>query len=101
MEFLYKIFDTGSRFNKQIDNTEIPDYLTKNLSSIFDLRPYQQKAYSRFIYFFNNGFYDKQAKPYQLMFNMATGSGKTMIMAGLILYCIVIVCFVDAFTYAK
>jgi len=86
MEFLHKIFDTGSRFNKQIDNSEIPDYLTKNLSPIFELRPYQQKAFSRFIYFINNGFDDKQVMPYQLMFNMATGSGKTMIMAGLILY---------------
>ena len=57
-----------------------------NLSSIFELRPYQQKVFSRFIYFINNNFDDKQSKPYQLMFNMATGSGKTMIMAGLILY---------------
>ncbi len=86
MEFLYKEFDTGSRFDKRIDNTEIPDYITRNLNSVFELRPYQQKAFSRFIYFINNGFDDKQGKPYQLMFNMATGSGKTLIMAGLILY---------------
>ena len=86
MDFLYNIFDTGSRFNEQINNTEIPESIIKNLSPIFKLRPYQHKAFSRFLYFFNNGFDDKQAKPYQLMYNMATGSGKTMIMAGLILY---------------
>jgi len=86
MEFLHKSFDTGSKFNKQIDNSEIPDYVVNNLSNIFELRPYQQKAFSRFIYFINNDFDDKQNKPYQLMYNMATGSGKTMIMAGLILY---------------
>jgi len=86
MEFLHKSFDIGSKFNKQINNSEIPDYVVNNLSSIFELRPYQQKAFSRFIYFINNNFDDKQNKPYQLMYNMATGSGKTMIMAGLILY---------------
>ena len=87
MEFLHKIFDTVSGFDKRIDNSEILDYLTKNLSPIFEARPYQKKTFSRFIYYFeNDSFEGKQAKPYQLMFNMATGSGKTMIMAGLILY---------------
>jgi len=87
MEFLYKELNTGSKHNKRIDNTEIPDYITKNLSQIFETRPYQKKAFSRFIYYLeNDNFEDKQNKPYSLMFNMATGSGKTMIMAGLILY---------------
>ncbi len=87
MEFLYKELNTAVKFDKRIDNTEIPDYITKNLSNIFELRPYQKKAFSRFIYYLeNNNFEDKQNKPYSLMFNMATGSGKTMIMAGLILY---------------
>ena len=87
MDFLHKILDTVSGFDKRIDNTEIPDYITKNLSQIFETRPYQKKAFSRFIYYLeNDNFEDKQNKPYSLMFNMATGSGKTMIMAGLILY---------------
>ena len=86
MEFLYKDLDSGSKFNRLIDNTEIPDFIINNLNPGFELRPYQSKAFSRFIYYFNNDFDSKQTKPFQLMFNMATGSGKTMIMAGLILY---------------
>lgn len=84
MEFLYKELDTASKFG--IIKKEIPDFITNNLSPIFEARPYQVEAFSRFIYFLNNDFDSKQNKPYQLMFNMATGSGKTMIMAGLILY---------------
>ncbi|MBV5343635.1 DEAD/DEAH box helicase family protein, partial [bacterium] len=86
MEFLHKKLDSGSEFNRIIDNTEIPDYILSNLNSKFELRPYQNKAFSRFFYFFENDFDSKQSKPYQLMFNMATGSGKTLMMAGIILY---------------
>jgi type III restriction enzyme len=86
MDFLYKKLDSGSEFNSIIDNTEIPSNIINNLNSNFELRPYQNKAFSRFIYFFNNNFDSKQNKPYQLMFNMATGSGKTLMMSGLILY---------------
>lgn len=84
MEFLYKELDTASKFG--VIKKEIPDFITNNLSPIFEARPYQVEAFSRFIYYLNNDFDSKQNKPYQLMFNMATGSGKTMIMAGLILY---------------
>lgn len=38
------------------------------------------------VYFLNNDFDGKQPRPYHLLFNMATGSGKTMIMAGAMLY---------------
>ena len=84
MEFLYKELDTASKFG--VIKKEIPDFITNNLSPIFEARLYQVEAFSRFIYYLNNDFDSKQNKPYQLMFNMATGSGKTMIMAGLILY---------------
>jgi type III restriction enzyme len=84
MEFLYKELDTASKFG--VIKKEIPDFISNNLSPIFEARPYQVEAFSRFIYYLNNDFDIKQNKPYQLMFNMATGSGKTMIMAGLILY---------------
>lgn len=84
MEFLYKELDTASKFG--LIKKEIPDFVTNNLSPIFEARPYQVEAFSRFIYYFEKGYDGMQNKPYQLMFNMATGSGKTMIMAGLILY---------------
>ena len=38
------------------------------------------------VYFLSNDFDGKQPRPYNLLFNMATGSGKTMIMAGAMLY---------------
>ncbi len=46
-------------------------------------RPYQIEAFKRFCYYFERG---KKTKPIHLLFQMATGSGKTHIMAGLMLY---------------
>ena len=66
-------------------NTEIPDYLTDNLNPKFELRTYQEEAFARFFLCFENNFEGKET-PLHLLFNMATGSGKTLIMAGLILY---------------
>jgi type III restriction enzyme len=62
----------------------VPDYITNNLSPSFELRPYQKEAFSRFIYYNNNT--KLKQYPAQLLFHMATGSGKTLIMAGLALY---------------
>jgi type III restriction enzyme len=62
----------------------VPDHIINNLSSTFELRSYQKEAFSRFIYYNNNAKLKKY--PAQLLFHMATGSGKTLIMAGLILH---------------
>ena len=64
---------------------EIPDSITRNLNPAFEIREYQEEAFARFIHCFNKDFPDKEM-PLHLLFNMATGSGKTLIMAGLILY---------------
>ena len=64
---------------------EIPDSITQNLNPNLPLRDYQNEAFSRFIFCFDNSPFGLQ-KPLHLLFNMATGSGKTLIMAGLILY---------------
>ena len=64
---------------------EIPDFLKVNLNRKFELRPYQLEAFSRFIHCLNNEYPGKE-HPLHFAFNMATGSGKTLIMAGLILY---------------
>lgn len=63
---------------------EIPESIKTNLNPIFELRPYQEEAFSRFLFYFNNQ--SIRQKPSQVLFHMATGSGKTLIMAGLILY---------------
>jgi len=62
----------------------IPDHIINNLSPFFELRPYQKEAFSRFIYYNNNS--KLKNNPTQLLFHMATGSGKTLIMAGLVLH---------------
>jgi type III restriction enzyme len=55
------------------------------LNPKYELRPYQVDAFQRFLCYYNNDF-DFKHRPSHLLFNMATGSGKTLIMAGLILY---------------
>jgi len=63
---------------------EIPKYIEDNLNSHFKLRPYQIEAIARFIYHMEED--PNRKKPTQLLFNMATGSGKTLLMAADILY---------------
>ena len=70
---------------RTIQDTEIPNYLKDNLNPKFELRPYQEEAFARFFLCFEEDF-DGKERPLHLLFNMATGSGKTLIMAGLILY---------------
>ena len=83
-QFLYEtILEEFGR--RTIQNTEIPDYLRDNLNPKFELRPYQEEAFARFFLCFEEDF-DGKEKPLHFLFNMATGSGKTLIMAGLILY---------------
>ena len=81
MEFLYDTLE--KEFGKRgIDRTEIPNYIVKNLK--YEIRPYQIEAFQRYILY--EDFDGKSSKPWHLLYNMATGSGKTLIMAGLILY---------------
>ena len=82
-KFLYDDLDSFSRLGGL--QKEIPDGLKDNLNPAFELRPYQEEAFARFFHCLNNDFPGVE-KPLHLLFNMATGSGKTLIMAGLILY---------------
>ncbi|MDR2709134.1 MAG: DEAD/DEAH box helicase family protein [Elusimicrobiota bacterium] len=66
----------------------IPDYIADNLA--YPLRPYQQEAISKALYYFSDKplyDFDKNLidKQNHLLWQMATGSGKTLIMAALIL----------------
>jgi type III restriction enzyme len=70
---------------RTLNDIELPRILTENLNPKFELRPYQIEAFQRFLCYFENEFEFKQY-PSHLLYNMATGSGKTLIMAGLILY---------------
>src|SRR4030066_1623180 len=59
--------------------------MAENLNPAFELREYQKEAFARFFHCYN-GDYENKEYPLHFLFNMATGSGKTLIMAGLILY---------------
>ncbi|MDE0687610.1 MAG: DEAD/DEAH box helicase family protein [Candidatus Poribacteria bacterium] len=72
-------------FDYGVPKPEMPGSITQNLNPTYELRDYQKDAFASFIHYFNNDLPGKE-KPIHLLFNMATGSGKTLIMAGLILY---------------
>ena len=80
MAFLYEKIDTLREFG---NGTPLPSYIPDNLSNHLELRPYQKQAFENFITYFESG---NSKKPTQVLFHMATGSGKTLIMAGLMLY---------------
>jgi type III restriction enzyme len=81
--FLYERLNSVSEMG--FLKKEIPDFLRENLNPRFELRPYQIEAFARFFHCLTNDFPGKEF-PLHSLFNMATGSGKTLIMAGLILY---------------
>lgn len=70
--------------NQRIRDTEMPTSISNNLSPRFKIRRYQREAFARFLLYMDK--YTTKEEPTHLLFNMATGSGKTLIMAGLILY---------------
>ena len=71
------------RFNDIFETPpEIPDYLHANLSH--NLRPYQEEALRHFIYTQQSDSVDLSFN--HLLFHMATGSGKTLVLAATILY---------------
>jgi type III restriction enzyme len=63
--------------------TVIPDAITGNLASNIALRPYQRTALERWLIYIDK--YKARPKAPHLLFHMATGSGKTVLMAALIL----------------
>lgn len=57
------------------------DYIKSNLNPIFLDRPYQQEAIAKFDFYLNKFPARPKDKPVHLLLNMATGSGKTVLMA--------------------
>lgn len=85
MLFLFEILEKEFR-KETIANVAIPLHITNNLNSMFPIRPYQKEAFQRFLLCYKEDFPGKPQKPLHLLYNMATGSGKTLVMAGLILH---------------
>lgn len=70
---------------RSIADVEMPKYFATSLNPMMKLRPYQEECFKYFITYWENDFDAKELKPH-LLFHMATGSGKTLIMAGAMLY---------------
>lgn len=77
-----KLGNEGADFYRNL----VPASVYSALKPSFKIRPYQEEAFGRFVYYlakFNN---KPEGIPTHLLFHMATGSGKTLVMAGLIAY---------------
>jgi len=82
---LYETFNSiKESFGADYFTSRIDSDIVQNLNPKFELREYQKEALGRFDFYF--GEYQKRKFPAQLLFHMATGSGKTLIMAANILY---------------
>lgn len=77
--YLYETYDVLDKNN--IIQTDIPNYITDNLK--YPLRPYQEEALERYLYYKDDD--RNKVSPEHLLYNMATGSGKTLLMAAIIL----------------
>lgn len=82
-DFLFARIRDDAGFQTWAKTFEIPSFITDNLHPSKQLRPYQEEAVKYFIYLFESG--DREACKH-LLFNMATGTGKTLVMACVILY---------------
>lgn len=82
MSFLFENIENYIKFSGA--KKDIPDYIKMGLSSNIKLRDYQIKALESFLMYVE-GDISKNKQIWNL-FHMATGSGKTVIMAALILY---------------
>lgn len=70
---------------RDIESVQMPEYFGTTLNPAMKLRPYQVECFRYFLTYWENSFEGKSYPP-QLLFHMATGSGKTLIMAGVMLY---------------
>lgn len=80
MTFIYETYDTVSQSGFIDFRENIPSYITQNLK--YPLRHYQEEAVGRYLYYKTD---KNRAIPEQVLYNMATGSGKTLLMAAVIL----------------
>ncbi len=85
IKYLYDTINTQKEalksFNPEV--FEIPNYISSNLK--YDLFDWQKEAFENFL-FYENPKSKLQKRPTHLMFNLATGTGKTLLMASTILY---------------
>ena len=86
MNFLFD--NIKSEFGRELRKDKNYPFVNDNLNPKLELREYQKEAFNRFYLYYENDDTEEYIKPddnIHLCFNMATGSGKTVIMSGLIL----------------
>ena len=81
-KYLYEIIESLDQAGMLLN---IPEIIKIGLNKNIVLREYQEKAFKYFVTYFENSNLHKN-KQIHTLFHMATGSGKTVIMAGLLLY---------------
>lgn len=79
MALLFEEIEGAFKF---LPRPELPLYIKENLKH--DLREYQTRALQNFLFYLTHQNYET-IKPKHLLFHMATGSGKTMLIASCIL----------------
>ena len=82
-QFLYQELDSRIKWG-ELDFT-LPTAVERNLNPNLPLRLCQRSAFARFFRCMDKGFPGMESPPH-FLFHMATGSGKTLVMAGLILW---------------
>lgn len=82
MQNLYEIIDIAKEAIRKHapDIITVPKYISDNLK--YDFFDWQREAFENLLVYEN----DHKKNPTHLMFNMATGAGKTLLMASAILY---------------
>jgi type III restriction enzyme len=94
MQTLNEILDAALKAGgPEFYKSQVPAFIYTNLKEGYGQRPYQQEAFGRFVFYwskYHSRPVCRQGRtkdvPAQLLYHMATGSGKTVIMAGLIIY---------------
>lgn len=81
-DFLFNKIESDPDYIEWARSYSVPDYVTDNLHPTKQLREYQQTALKHFIWLYDHD----RASAKHLLFNMATGTGKTLVMASVVLY---------------
>jgi type III restriction enzyme len=84
---LYETFESLKQFQgEEVFKNKLLEKpcIIENLNQAMTLRPYQREAIGRYL-FYQESFVSRR-NPTHLLFNMATGSGKTLIMAATMLH---------------
>lgn len=81
-DFLFNQIESDPDYREWAVDYSIPDYITDNLHPTKRLREYQERALKHFIWLYDHD----RARAKHLLFNMATGTGKTLVMASVVLF---------------